>query len=101
MISVDKEQVDPYFVKACLDNEYAQRYLQNCSVGSAVAMLSYKDLESLPIPGLPMARQKEIGSRCRANVMEVVELRDRLAVARKSLGAVLSEAAPECFTASR
>lgn len=101
VISVDQEQTDPYFIKACLDDEYAQRYLQNCSVGSAVAMLNYRDLESLPIPNLPIERQREIASACRANAMAVVELRDRLAAARSSLGNVLSVTAPECFQTAR
>ncbi len=98
VISVDREHADPYFIKACLDNEYAQRYLQNSAVGSAVLMLNYRDLEDLPIPDLPMARQVEIGSACRAKAMAVAELRVKLASARNSLGNVLDDAAADCFT---
>lgn len=98
VLSVDRDRACPYFIKACLDNEYAQRYLQNCAVGASVMMLTYRDLENLPIPQLPMARQQEIASACRANAMEITELRGKLAAARDSLGTVLDAFASDCFT---
>jgi type I restriction enzyme M protein len=98
VISVDRKRAEPYFIKACLDSRYAQRYLQNRASGSAILTLNNSDLEDLPIPDLPMARQREIASRCHAKAMAVVKLRDELAMARKSLGCVLDEVASDCFT---
>ncbi|MBO7166234.1 MAG: N-6 DNA methylase [Kiritimatiellae bacterium] len=95
VISIDKGRADPYFIKACLDSDYAQRYLQNFSAGSAVVTLNYKNLENLPIPEMPLERQGEIANACRNYARSVAELREKLACAKKALGNVLSEIAPE------
>ena len=95
VISIDKGRADPYFIKACLDSDYAQRYLQNFSAGSAVVTLNYKNLENLPIPEMPLERQREIANACRNYARSVAELREKLACAKKALGNVLSEIAPE------
>ena len=95
VVTVDQEKADPYFLKSCLDNEYAQRYLDKHSTGSAIRILSYRDIESLPIPNLPLERQREIGAKCRENVLKVVALRDELAAARQSLSDVFKNEAAD------
>jgi type I restriction enzyme M protein len=100
VISIDKEKADPYFIKACLDSDYAQRYLQNFSAGSAVVTLNYKNFENLPIPEMPLERQREIAEACRSYARSVAELREKLACAKRALGNVLSEIAPECINVS-
>ena len=101
VISVDRERADPYFIKACLDNEYAQNYLQNFSAGSSVITLNYKNLENLQIPDLPLARQREVAEACRDAAKRVVELREKFFAAKTALGNVLSEIAPECIGTSK
>ena len=101
VVSVDRERADPYFIKACLDNEYAQGYLQNFSFGTSVVTLNYKNLENLPVPDLPLARQREVAKACHTAAKRVVELREKLSAAKAALGNVLSEAAPECLGTSK
>ena len=93
VIRVDKDKCDPYYIKACLDNEYAQRYLDCHATGGTLRTLSYRDLESLPIPNLPLERQREIGLKCRERVQKVLSLKTELAVARGSLASVFDEMA--------
>lgn len=100
VVTVDPEKADPYFIKSCLENEYAQRYLRNSAVGNMVKTLHYKSLELLPIPVLPLERQKEIGDKCRAAVQRVVELRSQLGRAKDKLGSILADNAADCFTNS-
>ena len=100
IVTVDPEKADPYFIKSCLENEYAQRYLRNSAVGNMVKTLHYKSLELLPIPVLPLERQKEIGDKCRAAVQQVVELRSQLGRAKDKLGSILADNAADCFTNS-
>ena len=97
VLTVDPTRADPYFIKSCLENEYAQRYLRNSAVGNMVKTLHYKSLEMLPIPVLPLDRQKEIGDKCREAVRRVVELRTRLGQAKEELGAILATNAADCF----
>jgi type I restriction enzyme M protein len=100
VISINKKLADPYFIKACLDNDYAQRYLQKTSVGSSVVTLNSKSLEDLPIPDMPRERQKEIAKACRARTRLVAEFREKLACEKQSLRNVLLEIAPECINVS-
>lgn len=95
IVSVNEDEADPYYLKACLDNEYAQRYLDKHSSGSAIRILSYRDLESLPVPNLPIERQREIGRVCRENALKIVSLRDQLAAAKVSLASVFENAAAD------
>lgn len=93
VIRVDKSKCDPYFIKACLDNQYAQRYLDCHATGGTLRTLSYRDLESLPIPNLSLERQREIGLKCRERVQKVLALKTELAAARGSLASVFDEMA--------
>lgn len=95
VVSVNEAEADPYYLKACLDDEYAQRYLDKRSSGSAIRTLGSRDLEALPIPNLPIARQREIGRTCRSYALQVVSLRDQLASVKKSLASVLQNAAAD------
>jgi len=97
VISVDREKTDPYYIKACLDSAYAQRHLANCSVGSAVRTLSYKNLEKLPVPNLTLARQREIGKSCRESALRIVALREQYLAEKRRLGTMLEELAGECL----
>lgn len=100
ILSVDRARVDPYFIKACLDNGYAQRFLASFSGGSVIRHLTPRDLERLPIPALPLSRQREIGEACRAAVHRVHSLREQLDEARRILGCVLSDNEPACLAAT-
>ena len=95
VVSVDETKCDPYFLKAYLDSEYAQRYLDRHSIGASLKTLSYRDLETLPIPNLPMGRQREIGAKCHEGVMRVVSIKEDLAATKSFLGSVFEKNAPD------
>ena len=95
IVSINEEVADPYYLKACLDNEYAQRYFDKHSSGSVLRILSYRDLEALPVPKLPIERQREIGRACRDNVLKIVSLRNQLAAAKEALASVFESAAAD------
>ena len=97
VLTVDPEKADPYFIKACIDSPYAQRYLADCSVGSAVRTLSYKNLERLPIPAVPLARQRAIGKVCRESAQKISRLRRDYLAEKKRLGEVLIREAGDCL----
>ena len=97
IVRVDKEKCDPYYIKACLDNEYAQRYLDCHATGGTLRTLSYRDLESLPIPNLPLEKQREIGRKCRERIAQVLSLKKDLADAKSHLASVFDEYAPDAL----
>jgi hypothetical protein len=49
---------------------------------------------------MPLERQREIAEACRSYARSVAELREKLACAKRALGNVLSEIAPECINVS-
>ena len=97
VITLDRNRVDPYFVKAYLETEYAQKYMLNASVGNTVRTLQYKNLEQLPVPRLPLARQHEIGKKCREAIHDVVLAMHQLEASRRRLSSVFSNNAADCF----
>ena len=100
VITPDMEMVDPYFIKSYLETEYAQKYLQNASVGNAVKTLQYKNLEQLPVPRLSLERQREIGDKCREAVHGVIQAMGQLEASRRTLSNVFSDNAADCFVAN-
>lgn len=97
VITLNRNMVDPYFIKAYLETEYAQNYMLNASVGNAVRTLPYKNLEQLQVPRLPLARQFEIGNKCREAIHNVVLAMYQLEASRRALSNVFSENAADCF----
>lgn len=97
VITVNRDIADPYFIKAYLETEYVQKYMQNASVGNIMRTLQYKNLEQLPVPRLPLARQREIGNRCRAAVHNVIQAMSQLEASRRALSNVFNESAADCF----
>ena len=101
VVTVDREKADPYFIKACLDSDYGQRFLANNSSGTVLLTFGYRTLEEFPIPALPLARQRAIGEICRNRVRRFAELRDQLAVAKAELSGVFAEQAADCLVETR
>lgn len=97
VVRVDRQKTDPYFVKACLDSEYGQRFLADASTGAMVLTLGTRALEQFPVPALPLERQREIGEICRARAIHYSELRRALAASRADLGRVFEECAADCL----
>ncbi|MBQ9345336.1 MAG: N-6 DNA methylase [Kiritimatiellae bacterium] len=97
VVTVDPEKADPFFVKACIDSEYGQRYLSDNSTGTAVKAVSLRTIEEFPIPKLSLTRQREIGKICRENIQRVIELRNQLAAAQAELSNVFASHAANCL----
>ena len=95
VVTVDDEKSDPYFLKSCIDNAYAQRYLEKHSSGSSIRILSYRDLEALPIPDLPLDRQRAIGNECRKSIKNIASLRGELAAAKAALASIFEKEASD------
>lgn len=101
VITFNRDIADPYFIKAYLETEYAQKYMLNASVGNTVRTLQYKNLEQLPVPRLPLDRQREIGNRCRAAVHNVIQAMNQLETSRRALSNVFNDSAADCFVESK
>jgi len=56
----NRDKYDPHFLKTFIDSPIAQLYLEMNQRGSTVTVLSPKDIESIPIPSLPIQKQFEI-----------------------------------------
>lgn len=97
VITLNRNMVDPYFIKAYLETEYAQKYMLNASVGNTVRTLQYKNLEQLPVPKLPLARQRKIGDKCKEAMHNVALAVHQLEASRRALSNVFSESAADCF----
>jgi type I restriction enzyme M protein len=57
-----KGKYDPYFLKYFLESPVGVHYLEASKRGSAVTVLSTKDISSIPIPALPLEMQQEIAN---------------------------------------
>lgn len=101
VITLDRAKTDPYYVKSYLETEYAQKYLQNASVGNSVMTLQYKNLEQLPVPNLAIERQREIGEKCREALHRVIQEMRHLKEAKADLSTVFVDNAPDCFEANK
>lgn len=53
--------VNPYFIKAFLESPIGTYYISSKQKGTAVTVLSVKDIETIPVPALDQEIQDEIG----------------------------------------
>ena len=97
VLSVDPSRADPYFIKSCLDSEYAQKFLANVMGGSVIRHITPRDLERLPIPDLPLARQREIGEICHSTIQRISRLRKELTAESDRLVRLLVDNEPDCL----
>ncbi|HWL23312.1 MAG TPA: N-6 DNA methylase [Ureibacillus sp.] len=54
--------VNPYFLKAFLESPIGTYYISSKQKGTAVTILSVKDIESIPVPNLDSSIQSELGN---------------------------------------
>ncbi|MDF2647435.1 MAG: methyltransferase [Paenibacillus sp.] len=59
----NNDKYDPHFLKTFLVSPVAQLYLEMNQRGSTVTVLSPKDIESIPIPSLPLEQQRKIAQQ--------------------------------------
>ena len=91
VVTLDENQVDPYYVLAFFNSQAGRLALKSISVGTVITNISIKDLKGLNIPVLDMKAQAAIAKNYKNKVAEVTALRARLAEAEEQLG--------ECFDA--
>ena len=98
VVKVDSNKCDPYYLKACLDSEYAQRYMESHASGALIKVLSYKDLGQLMIPNIPLSRQRSIGQKCRMYLRKINSLKNELATAKAKLATIFVDNASDLIT---
>lgn len=57
-----KKGVNPYFIKAFLESPVGLYYITSQQKGTAVTVLTIKDIENIPVPNLGKEQIKEIGN---------------------------------------
>ena len=85
---LDKDKVNPWFLKSFFESADGERILNAVAVGTAIRSISRKALEELPVPCPPLERQQELASVYRAKLKEIGELEEKLRTLRRELGKV-------------
>ena len=85
---LDKDKVNPWFLKSFFESADGERILNAVAVGTAIRSISRKALEELPVPCPPLERQQELASVYRAKLKEIGELEKKLRLLRRELGQV-------------
>jgi len=58
-LRIDKNKYNPDFVKYYIDSPVGQHFIESRQIGSSIITLNIQDLESIPIPLLPLSQQIE------------------------------------------
>ena len=78
MIALDREKVDPYYIKAFLESEKGIAQLKKLSVGTTMPNIGVAQLNTLVIPMRPLEEQKEIALQYRTALERIKALRMEL-----------------------
>lgn len=60
LIRIDKEKINPYFVKLFLESESGQRIIRSFSSEGAATILSVAAIKNIPIPNLSISEQQKL-----------------------------------------
>ena len=85
VITLDQDQVDPYYLLAFFYSQAGILALRSISVGTVITNISIKDLRGLRIPLPGLDQQRRIADGFKEQLDQVRDLRQRLAVAEESL----------------
>ena len=78
VIALDREKVDPYYIKAFLESEKGIAQLKKLSVGTTMPNIGVAQLNTLVIPMRPLEEQKEIALQYRTALERIKALRMEL-----------------------
>lgn len=82
---LNRDKVDPWFVKAFFESADGGRLLNAIAVGTAISSISRKALEGMDIPCPPLEEQHELARRYQEKLDEIRDLERRLRGLRSEL----------------
>ena len=91
IVTVDEKRVDPYYLKAYLESAEGQAQLKKITVGATVQSIGVKDLKAMPIPLLPMEKQKRIAAEYKAAAENVLRIKEELREAIERMNCAFSK----------
>ena len=91
IIELDRDRVNPYYLKAFFHSEIGSTLLKKISVGSTLPNISAESLKNLSIPLPSMKKQNKIAEMYQAKVDEVKVLQRRLNKAQEELRGIFGE----------
>lgn len=85
IMRVDKDKIDPYYIKAFLESKEGEKALSTISKGTKVTILPINDLKSLSIPIVDKNREEMIIQECKLSISEIKLLKRRLRQIKDSM----------------
>lgn len=73
-IRVNKNAVDPYYLKAFLDSDIGQEILASIQTGTSIKTINPKALEDMKVSIIDEEEMKEIGLKLRDNIQKMISL---------------------------
>jgi type I restriction enzyme M protein len=83
VVRLDANKVDPSYVAAFLSGRTGQELLSRAAVGTTIPSIPVNNLKDVPIPLLPMERQRDIAARYQAKLDEIELLQIKVEKARE------------------
>lgn len=90
IIELDKEKVEPYFLKAFFESERGREALKSIAVGQALPSIKIGDLKEMQIPLPPMEEQKKMARECKAALEKIANAKVQLNEAVKCLRTIFN-----------
>lgn len=73
-IRVDKNKIDPYYLKAFIDSEVGALALKSIQTGTSIITITVNGLKEMKISLLPIEEQKTIGYEYKVNLERMIDL---------------------------
>lgn len=91
IIDVDKEKMDPYFLAAFLASPTGRELLSRAAVGTTLLSLPVSSLNELPVPCIPLEKQRPVANAYRAKLDEIKILKLQLDRCRQEVADIYDE----------
>ena len=91
VIELDKDKINPYFLKAYLESESGKAALSRVAVGATLLNLPVEGLKKVIIPLPDLESQKKIAEQYYAKLSEIKELKYKLEKATEELEHIYTE----------
>ena len=91
VIELDKDKINPYFLKAYLESESGKAALSRVAVGATLLNLPVEGLKKVIIPLPDLESQKKIADQYYAKLSEIKELKYKLEKATEELEHIYTE----------
>ena len=91
IIKLNKEKVNPYYIKAFFESEIGNTLLKSITVGTVLPNIGVAGLKELTIPLPPLEEQNRIADKYQAKLDEISILKLRLEKAEEQLHHIFEE----------